>query len=371
MIQNNVLIITNRFIYGGIENLLLNFFYHKKNNNIHYDVLALTAEHDEELIRQLKEMNIGYYTFNLDKYKCKPIKLFLESNKLYNFLKSHDYQVMHINMTSFSKSLDLFIAKKLGIEKRIMHVHTSYVNVPIFLKLRKPFGKLYDFTATDFLACSDEAAKFFYSNYIYNNKKYIVINNGIDTSKFQFSEKNRKTIRHSLNIPNDYFVIGNVGRLTKDKNQKFLIEIFFEFLKLNPKSILMIVGNGELKKELEEFTNKKQLSKNVIFYGSSSEIGEILSAFDVFVFPSIHEGLGISLIEAQTNGLPCYASDTIPDLAFINPNVYKLSIDSGAETWANMIFNNTNDRFNDNGKITASGFSIENTVNQLENIYLK
>ena len=363
-----VLMVTRRFIYGGIEKLLLDIFENSDRSIFQYDVLALNSEADESLLYKLKSLNVNYQTLSLDKCN-KSERRKKHYNGLSALLKKNTYDVVHVNITNYKMVFDLYVAKKAGIKRRIIHAHSANINTPTSLRIYKPARKLYDFVATDWCACSVEAAQYLFSKKIIKNKKYTVINNGIKMNDFLFSEESRKRIRSQYDIFEDTKLIGHVGRFTEAKNHTFLIDVFHEILLKNEDYKLMLVGDGELKDSIVTLIENYNISDKVILTGACSNIGEILSAFDLFVFPSIWEGLGISVIEAQCNGLRTYISDKVPEQATITSNVRKLELNKGPKYWATEIIEDQNIRINESSLIENAGYDILHSVKQLEEIY--
>lgn len=368
--KKKVLMITNRFIYGGIEKLLLDVFEHKSCSDIQYDLLSLISEKDDELIRRIEDAGVGYYSLELDKHNTFERQIY-HYKKLYNFITNNHYDVVHINITSYARVLDMLVVKMSGVKTRIIHSHSANEKDTISRKIIRPIRKLYDYTATDFLACSDGAAKQLFSRKICKEKKYIVINNGIEIDNYLFSHEERIKVRDSLGIQDGDMLIGHVGRFTEAKNHLFILSVFNELHKLKPSSKLLLVGDGEKREEIEKEIIKLNIKDRVILFGSSSDIRALLSAMDVFLFPSVWEGLGISVIEAQCNGLPCYISEKVPKTAIILSNVHQYDITAGPKWWAKCILNENNDRVNEIDRIRKSGYNIADSVHQLEKLYLK
>ncbi len=366
-----VLMITNRFIVGGIEQLLLNIFEYSNNPNIHYDLLTLVSEKDEELIKKVVSCGVGYYSLDLDTHYSYFKRQLYHYKTLYKFIKQNKYDVVHINITSYIRSIDMLTVKMAGVPTRIIHAHSADVKDTLSRKIIKPIRNLYDYSATHFLACSDNAAKYLFSKKINKLHKYTILTNGIDLEKFKYSNKDRELLRKRLGICNDCFVIGHVGRFTEAKNHRFIIDIFKEIHNLHENSKLLLIGDGELKIDIIKQIENLQLSEFVILAGSSSEVPAYLSAMDVFLFPSIWEGLGISVIEAECNGLSCYISEKVPETVCVTSNIHRLNIQDGSKKWANSIINNDNSRVTEEKNIQDAGYSILNTIRQIEQIYIK
>ena len=365
-----VLMITPRFIYGGIEKLLLDYFENRKDVKIQYDVLIYTGVCDKELKQHLENLEINMYSLHSDKYRNKIFKRLYEIFQLTKFLKKNPYDVVHIHTTDYKRSIDLGCAKILGVHGRVMHAHSGKKNKVGFAEIFWPLKILFDYTATDYCACSKLAAEYLYSKRIINQQRYTVINNGINMKQFMFSESMRNQMRNKLGI-SDNVVIGHIGRFSIPKNHMFIIDIFCKLVKLDSKYKLLLVGDGELRHEIEERIVRCHIEDKVILYGTTDNVGKILSAMDIFVLPSLFEGLGIALIEAQCNGLPCIVSESIPDEAIITSNVIRLNLNMGQKVWADRIANINAERVDESEKIEEKGFSIANTVKQLETIYKK
>lgn len=360
-----VLIITSRFIYGGIEKLLLDFLKNRKNMDIEYTILLYSGVIDEGLKCQLAQQKVNLILFNSKKINNKIIKRVYELYCLYNLLAKSQFDIVHIHQTDYKRMVDLGIAKLCGVKKRIMHAHGNGKKRTLFHNiLRNGF----DHVATGFCACSREAAQFLYSDSCIRNNRYVIIKNGIVVEKFIFNGKSRLEMRKRLGIE-DNIVIGHVGRFTKAKNHFFMIDIFRILANKNIKYRFILVGEGELKENILKKCREYGIQNRVIFFGETNEMEKILSAMDIFIFPSLHEGLGTALIEAQCNGLASVISENIPDEAIIAKNVKRISLNAGAAVWANTMENLEIKRENNINLIKENGFNIETTVCQLEEMY--
>lgn len=167
-------------------------------------------------------------------------------------------------------------------------------------------------------------------------------------------------------------VIGHIGRFEKPKNHIFLVNVFENVLRYSD-AMLLLIGDGSLKSEIERIVMNKGIEDKVIFLGAQSQVAPYLSAMDCFAFPSLFEGLGIVLIEAQANGLKCFVSDTIPEETNISPLINRLSLSDSPNEWAKAIVNNSftisdRDKFAD--QVIVSGYDIKETAEQLQNLYL-
>lgn len=183
------------------------------------------------------------------------------------------------------------------------------------------------------IAPSTEAADFMFGKGSISKGKAVLIKNGIDFNYYKYNVKKRNEIRKELNIENKT-VIGHVGRFNQQKNHDFLIHVFNEYLKINNNAILILVGIGETQDKIRKMTEELCIQNKVLFLGVRNDIPDLLSAMDIFIFPSLYEGMPNTVIEAQASGLPCLISDNITKEAKLTPNVEYLSLKCGAEEWA-------------------------------------
>lgn len=311
---------------GGIESFIMNYFRNVDRTKVMFDFLVHEIS-DCSYADEIEALGGKIYLF--PKLSIKSMKKVCK--KYATLLDNEEYKIIHCHLAN-AAFIYLRIAKKKGVPIRILHSHqdraadlTTHVlrNIPLLA-----IGKKY---ANKRAACSKQAG-----DYLFGSHTYQIIRNGINYSDYQYSEAVRNIVRHECGIMDNEIVIGHTGRLTPQKNQKFLIEIFKYIQKKIP-SKLLIVGDGEDKQMLMELTEKLELSEYVIFTGVRKDIPSLLCAMDIFVFPSLYEGLGISLLEAQASGLTCYCSDSIPKEANISDNVTFLSLKFPPDFWAEEI----------------------------------
>lgn len=186
-------------------------------------------------------------------------------------------------------------------------------------------------------ACSEMAGK-----QIYKTKKFYVINNAIDLDKFKFSDDLRNEIRGENKIEKNELIISTVGRLTTQKNPYFILEIISILSKQNIKFQFWWFGNGDLDNKIKNKANEMELNDYIKFFGSIDDVYKYYNAMDIFILPSIYEGLPIVGIEAQANGLRCIFSDNITDETKLYEKTLFLPIES-AEVWCNTIIRCIND----------------------------
>lgn len=353
-------------ISGGVESVIMNYYRNINRNNIQFDFLCNTKEVAyEDEIEELggKIFRVTARSKNLKQYK-KDMKDFFSQN-------AKNYDIIWVNLCSLANIDYLKYAKKYGIKQRIIHCHNSQNMDPFIRGLLHKFNKLFlKRYATDFWTCSDEASKWFYSKKIIKSDKYCVIKNAINTEKFLFNKEIRDEYRNKLSIQ-DKLVIGNVGRFHFQKNHAFIIKIFNEIKKQREDAHLLLIGIGPDEDKIKHIVKVYNLEKNVSFLGSRNDVSELMQAMDIFLFPSIFEGLGIVTIEAQAAGLPVFASaDVIPDEANIDSEIFNfLSLKESEKVWAKEILNFTNNekvRRSKDKLIKEAGYDIKIETLRLE-----
>lgn len=351
-----VLIFNPKITAGGISKILSDFIVNF-DNEVDIDILTLSIENNI----YVKDLDVNIYTVGKSKNILK--RIYSE----YKIMKQGNYDAIHINGDYVSRVIECISAKIAGIKKIIIHSHNDGVgsNKKIKVIPHKILKKLFDYFATDYFACSTSAARWMFSKKIFDNKKYTIINNGIDIEKFKFNEESRNKIRKVYRLK-DKFVIGYVGRLSYQKNPLFLIDVFQEYTKKDKNSILLIIGRGELEEDVKKKVEDLNLDNKVLFLGNISDVYNYYSAMDCFILPSRYEGLGIVNIEAQISGLPTIVSDQIPKEAKISNLIKYLSLDAGIKKWAKSLTRNC-DRCN--FKITNNEYDIKKVTKKLEKKY--
>lgn len=305
-------VLNNAFVRGGTESVILNYYHALQNDSslkIEFAVHATKEEFEKSLLTQ-QFMASGGVVHLITPRK---ISFKREHDDLKQLILKEKYDIVHSHSDAIGADV-LKIAKECGVKIRIAHSHnTNFTISSNSLKNRMKLVYLnicryrIRHEANYFMACSLLAAKWLFGEK--NVSKTYILNNAIDISKYKFSKIKSDELRKKLHLE-DKYVIGHVGRLSYQKNHEFLIKIFAEVHKKNPNTVLVLLGDGELKSELESLCVKLKVKEYVFFYGSVDNVNEMLNIFDVFAFPSRYEGLGLVLIEAQDNGLKCIVNDT-------------------------------------------------------------
>jgi len=347
---------------GGIENMIFNYVSHIKSDKFDFAFLNVY----EKMCYQDDFEKMGYKVFTLINPQKKPFEFFAEFLKL---CENENFDIIHINMLSAANTLPLLAAKISGNKKIIFHSHNGNT-VGFHRHILHFCGKFFVNILTDYkFACSNAAAKFMFGGDYLQNVK--IINNAIDTSKFKFDENFRKKIRKELNVlPND-FLIGHIGRFEAQKNHSFLIKIFKKVSEKLPNAKLILVGAGYAMDEAKKLAEDLNISDKIIFYGKSDKTFEIYSALDLFLFPSLFEGLPLVGIEAQCNGLPILASTGISKEMQITDLVSWSSLTENEDVWAKKVINILQNSAQKDclEQIENAGYSIEKEAIKLEKIY--
>lgn len=348
--------------YGGVEAFIMNIYRNIDRNSIQFDFIVNTEKKIsyEDEINSLGGRIIRQKYFSRKKH---PFKHYFE---LYKYFKENKELVaVHINKANV-RDIDLLIlAFVFKVPVRIIHSHISKENnMKLLEKLNKNIIKK---ISTHFFACSDEAGKYMFRN------NYTVIKDGINVEKYIFNDESRKKIRSKYNINNNDFVIGSIGRFCAQKNTLFIIDIFTELHKIEPNSKLLLIGDGPLLDEVERKIRNEGIEDSVIMPGEVNDVYHFYSAMDVFVFPSIYEGFGMVLLEAQTSGLKCLASkEGIPHLVNITNKIDFISLENDARFWANKALEyKRHNRYNCIEIIKNAGFDSKDVTKKLKNVYLK
>lgn len=350
---------------GGAETLLMNLYRNIDRTKVQFDFLTCKeGVFDKEIkdmggrVHQIPYISdVGHFGY------IKELNKFFSSN--------NGYKIVHSHLDKMS-GIVLREAKKAGILIRISHSHNTQSEGGLAAKLYKWYtGKLILPNATNYFACSRDAAQWLFPK---NFNNTMVLKNGIEYQQFAFSPNTRKQVRDELNIQDDYFVLGHVGRFCLQKNHTYLLDIFAEFHQNNEKSILVLAGEGPLRNKIEQKARKLGLADKILFLGVRSDIHRLLQAFDLFIFPSLHEGLPVSLVEAQGSGLPCIISSEVSREVDLGLNLIEYAPLDNTTAWVEkikMIAEKRNNRIIKSYSLIEKGYDIKKSAYQLEEFYLK
>ncbi len=356
---------------GGIETMLMNYYLHMNRKKVQFDFLQHTQDHtdyDDEI------RGLGGKIFSAG--RLNPFSLAYRKG-LERFFSEHpEYKIAHCHMSKMS-SFPLIYAKKAGIPTRIAHAHTANSRPDLKNIIKDYYGLRMNQVTTDRFACGQEAGRF-----VYGKKSFQIVDNAIDAEAFRFDERKRIAVRKSIGADKRTIVLGHVGRFFEEKNHTFLLELFKELTdNSNDDYLLLLVGEGPLKKQMEVKAHSLGLNDKVVFYGLSDDVMSMMSAMDIFVMPSLFEGLPVTLIEAQANGLPCVISDTITEEAVFSQDVKTCSLHEDMKLWVKQINNTVKSKSLSSDDITGyrvsgvkmvkdAGYDIEDNARKLQEFYL-
>lgn len=344
---------------GGIASYMLNYYHHFNHRKLQVDFIV----HGGHGGREKEVLDKGGMIY------CVPTKrenLRQNREKIWGILNSGRYKLVHGHMEGMNGYL-LQMADKAGIPVRISHSHnTEHLTENFFHRyVHKYFSRRILKYATHRWACSQAAGEWLYGK----NREFTVIPNAINVQDYIFRETDREKIRRELRL-DDRYVIGNIGRLDFQKNQKFLIDVISDVVRGNPKAVLLLVGGGPYEKELKQYVRERGLNRSVLFLGIRNDIGKILSGLDVFVLPSRYEGLPVSAIEAQANGVPCLLSDRITgEVDLVKKNILFLPLEK--ERWVKKLLGENSRIKAETDVIQAAGYDIETSAIKLQEQYLR
>lgn len=346
---------------GGLETMIMNYYRHIDRNKVQFDFLVhrdFEADYDAEII------SMGGQIFRVPRLVPWSSTYHKALNAF--FAEHPEYKIVHVHQDCLS-SIILKEAKKQGVPVRIAHSHSSSQdkNIKYLVKLfyRRKIAK----NATHLFACGQDAGK-----WMFRGASYTIVHNAIDAGLYSYSSVRRDRMRRELDIDANAFVVGHVGRFNTVKNHSFLLDVFAKVRERRSHSYLLLVGDGDLRKETEAKVANMGLSKSIIFTGVRSDVPDLMQAMDCFVFPSLYEGLPLTLIEAQAAGLPCVVSDGVPVECAKTDLVEHVSLHDGVETWADRILAKVGFlRAATKEEIALAGYDIEANALWLENYYLE
>lgn len=353
---------------GGLQSFIMNYYRNIDRSKVQFDFIVHTSE-NSFYYNEIKAL--GGQIHIVPPMTIRSISGF--SKAFYKILLRHPgYLIVHSHL-NWLNIVPLRIAKKYGLPIRISHSHGSYSARSLYKKIQRfIFQMTIGVYSTDFLACSTVAGVWLYGNKFLTDKRAKIVHNAIDLDKFQFNANKRLLLRNKHGIALDTHVLISVSRLVPGKNLKFLLDIFREYNKIYDNTILIIVGDGIIRDELERKAERLGLIQKIIFLGMVDNVQEYLSAADFFVFPTFPEGLSISLIEAQVSGLPAIVStEGISKEAFITNSVVFYSLKKLASEWARQIFSlEIKERNIVLQDIRDSGYDIKEEAKKLQKFYL-
>lgn len=358
--------IIGKWVGGGVEAVVMNYYRHIDRTKIQFDFIC---DNDSTNIPYDEIEKLGGKVILIPPYQ----KVFKYHKELKRVLKEGKYRIAHSHINTLSV-FSLFAAKCAKVPVRIAHSHSTTNKKEKIKNLMKqclrPFSKLF---ATDYMCCSELAGRWLFGNKTYNHGRVNLLNNAIDLDKFKYDKQVRDKKRKDLEINEDTLVIGHIGRFVEQKNHKFLVDIFNEIHRKNNNSLLLLVGQGPLEQQIKDKVKEVGLSDCVKFLGQRNDARELYQAFDVFLLPSLYEGLPVVGVEAQAADLLCFLSSDMTKETKVLDSTTILNLTDSPEIWANKIIekNSSYTRENRIKEVSEHGFNIKNEAKKLEEIYCK
>lgn len=289
---------------GGVESVVMNYYRNIDKEKIQFHFLC---DEDSTDIPYQEIEKLGGKVIIIPPYQ----KLFKYQKELYRIFKENNYKMVHSHINALSV-FPLRIAKKAGVPIRIAHSHTTSNKKEwkrnLIKNILRPFSKVY---ANQFFACSELSGRWLFGEKAFKNNSIKIINNAIDLEKFKFNKEKRNEIRKEIGLDEDTLLVGHIGRFVTQKNHEFLIDVFDEIHRRKQNSKLILIGQGNLKEKIKQKIKELGIEEYVIFTGQINNVSDYYNAIDVFLLPSLYEGLPVVGIEAQANGILCKFSSNM------------------------------------------------------------
>lgn len=370
-----------QFVYGlnggGIEAFVTNLNSCRDVFLNSFDYLLFSKEETQDFYEEINR-NLGscIYKVGSNTSKFFLLRCIQKRIRAYRIMKQESYDIVHIHASNVFCMMEAFSAKLAGIPCIIVHSHSTQLGetgIIGFIKFAfQLLGKPVLNRLTDiYCACSTEAGCWMFGKKLTKAGKVHILKNGIIGMKYYYDYSLRIIYRKKIRWDNCY-IVGHVGRFSKCKNQSFLIDIFFKLHLYEPRARLLLLGNGELEEQIKRKVSDLHLEEFVCFQGISQEIHCWLQAMDLFLFPSLFEGLPLAGIEAQAADLPILASDTISKELDITDNIHWMSLKESAEKWAEKaleLLHTPKVRKSRKEELIKAGYDIETTAKELMKLY--
>ncbi|GIO19642.1 putative glycosyltransferase EpsF [Oceanobacillus oncorhynchi subsp. incaldanensis] len=362
-----ILHVFGRLDRGGAETMVMNLYRNIDKTKVQFDFIIHTKD-ECDYSQEIRDL--GGNIYNISRYNGKN-HLKYKKEWIEFFEQHREYKVVHAHMRS-TASIFIKIAKKYNITT-IAHSHntSSGKGISAFYKnlLQRNLKSLPDYK----FACSLSAGSWLFGEKAIKKDNFYIVPNSIDMDKFEFNIENRKERRKKLSLDEESIIVGTVGRLTEQKNPFFILQVMKYISNYNKNIKFLWIGTGELHKSINEKINELKLQDNIILLGSTPKVEDYLQAMDIFLLPSLWEGLGIVVIEAQASGLPCIVSENIPQEAIISDLVEQVELSKGFKQWGKEILNiaqGLNEHSRKQNKIDKELYDVNKTSKWIENFYL-
>ena len=346
---------------GGLESMIMNYYRHIDREKVQFDFLVHRQERaafDDEI------ESLGGRIYRLPRLVPWSKNYLAALNRFFD--EHSEHKIVHVHQDCMS-SVILKVAAQHNVPVRVAHSHSANqdknLKYPIKLWYKRGIPKY----ATNLFACGKGAG-----DWMFGRASYQIINNAIEVVAYTYDPTKRQEMRRQLGLENE-FTIGHVGRFNQPKNHSFLLDIFAALLKKEPNAVLLLAGGGEDMPKIQAKAEALGIAEHVRFLGIRNDVAGLMQAMDVFVFPSLYEGLPVTMVEAQAAGLPCIISDKVPPECILTEGLVDvLPLSAEPEIWAAKILEKKNlPRTDRRSEIAAHGFDITTEAVKLQEFYLE
>lgn len=359
--MERILFIMGNMGLGGAETHVMKVYRKIDKAKYQFDFVLNVPQkcyYEDEIVK------LGGHLFRVTPKTDNILKNYADIKRI---VKNYNYKIVFKCGEQAMSWTEMLAAKRGGARKRIMRSTNTKGGASIAYKVVHYLSRFpLNWFVTDKIAPSKDAGAWLFGKR--GCKNLVVMNNGVDLDDFSYSQERKNKAREELGIPPKAIVMGHVGRFNEQKNHIFLVDIFSEIHKNNDRTYLLLIGDGPLKSTIEEKVKKQDLENYVIFAGNRSDVNELYSAMNYFVFPSLYEGLPNTLIEAQANGLKCFASLTITEEANITNNVTFITLKNVNE-WVKVIQKSSDERIDPQESFKKRKYTIDSVVTKYEEIF--
>ncbi|MGR6876357.1 glycosyltransferase family 1 protein [Bifidobacterium angulatum] len=359
-----VAVVMGKMMGGGVEATVMNYYRHLDHSCVQFDFVV---DDNSTVVPEEEIKSLGGRVFVVPKYKNLPAYI-RGCKELFTRIKP---DIVHSQMNVLSV-FPLYAAKHAGISVRIAHSHSTsnpqeHVR-DLAKRVLKPFAKIYP---TAYAACSRHAATWLFGKKFVDSGNVYIMKNALQVEDFVFNSEIRQQKRAELGVDDSQLVIGQVGRMSSQKNQMFGIDVFAQILKKRPNAVMMFAGDGEIMDEVQAHANELGVADSVRFLGVRDDIADLYKAFDVLAFPSLYEGFGMAAVEAQAADLPVAASTEVPDEAvIIKELIRRIPLSTSIQEWADLLIRLAEDKLTSGRasrqeEITEAGYEITSSAEGL------
>lgn len=353
---------------GGIQAMIMNLYRKIDRSKVQFDFIIDHSGHPEHTFFVDEIRQLGGKVYIMPTFKGSNV---LTVIKVWDqFFKEHrEYGILHNHARSYA-CIYLPIAKKYGV-KTIAHSHSTSNGKGFQALIKTVLQYPLRYQADYFFGCSMSAGGWLFGKKVADSKRYYIIRNAVDKDKYRFNPKTREEYRELIGVKANTSVYIHVGRLHESKNHSFLLNVFDEIQKKKEDSLLVLIGEGELRKKIEEQVKDLQINDKVIILGARNDVHCFFHASDYFLFPSLWEGLPVTVIEAQAAGVPCFISNRVTNEVNVSDLVISLPIDKGTKPWVDAIMKNSIEKKDVSSEIINAGFDIQRSAQWIADFYIR